>query len=85
MTEAGIPGFDFNLWLGLMAPAGTPQPIVTTLAHAAREAMRAPDAVDALRKQGYEPLDVGPEEFAARIRTDVARWTAVARAAGMKS
>jgi tripartite-type tricarboxylate transporter receptor subunit TctC len=85
MTEAGIPGFDFNLWLGLMAPAGTPQPIVTTLANAARKAMQAPEAVDALHKLGYEPLDVGPEEFAARIRTDVARWTAVARAAGMKS
>ena len=47
--------------------------------------MQAPEAVDALHKLGYEPLDVGPEEFAARIRTDVARWTAVARAAGMKS
>lgn len=85
MTEAGIPGFDFNLWLGVMAPANTPQPIVTTLANAARKAMQSPAAVDALHKQGYEPLDIGPDEFAARIRTDIARWTAVARAAGMKS
>ena len=84
MTEAGIPGFDFNLWLGLSAPAGTPQPIITTVADAARKAMNTPAAADALHKQGYDPLDVGPEEFAARIRTDVARWTSVARAAGMK-
>jgi tripartite-type tricarboxylate transporter receptor subunit TctC len=47
--------------------------------------MQSPAAVDALHKQGYEPLDMGPDEFAARIRTDIARWTAVARAAGMKS
>jgi tripartite-type tricarboxylate transporter receptor subunit TctC len=85
MTEAGIPGFDFNLWLGLMAPAGTPQPIVTTLANAAHKAMHTPAAVDALHKQGYEPLDVGPGEFTARLRTEIARWTAVAHAAGMKS
>jgi tripartite-type tricarboxylate transporter receptor subunit TctC len=85
MTQAGVPGFDFNLWLGLLAPAGTPQPIITTLAAAARKAMNTPAAVDALHKQGYEPLDVGPEEFAAHLRTDLARWTAVARAAGMKS
>jgi tripartite-type tricarboxylate transporter receptor subunit TctC len=84
MTEAGIPGFDFNLWLGLLAPAGTPQPVVTTLANAAHKAMQSPAAVDALHKQGYEPLDVGPDEFGARIRTDIARWTSVARAAGMK-
>jgi len=84
MTEAGIAGFDFNLWLGLLAPAGTPQPIITTLANAARKAMNTPAAVDALHKQGYEPLDVGPDEFGARIRTDLARWTEVARAAGMK-
>ncbi len=85
MTEAGIPGFDFNLWLGLLAPAGTPQPVVTTLANAARKAMQSPAAVDALHKQGYEPLDIGPDEFGSRIRADIARWTAVARAAGMKS
>ena len=84
MTEAGIAGFDFNLWLGLLAPAGTPQPIIATLANAARKAMNTPAAVDALHKQGYEPLDVGPDEFGARIRTDLARWTEVARAAGMK-
>lgn len=85
MTEAGIPGFDFNLWLGALAPAGTPQPIIATLAKAARKAMNTPVAADALHKQGYEPLDVGPDEFAARIRIDISRWTAVARAAGMKS
>ncbi len=85
MTEAGIAGFDTNLWLGLLAPVATPQPIVATIADAARKAMHTADAVDSLHKQGYEPLDVGPDEFAAHIRGDIARWTQVARAAGLKS
>jgi tripartite-type tricarboxylate transporter receptor subunit TctC len=85
MTEAGISGFGFNLWLGLLAPAGTPQPVVATLANAARKSVQMPDTVNALHKQGYEPLDVGPGEFAARIRDDVARWSEAARLAGLKT
>jgi hypothetical protein len=42
-------------------------------------------AVDSLRKHGYDPLDIGPDEFAAHIRGDMARWTDVVRAAGLKS
>jgi tripartite-type tricarboxylate transporter receptor subunit TctC len=84
MTESGVPGFDTDLWLGLLAPAGTPAPIVATLADAANKAMHTPDAINALHKQGYEPLAVGPDEFAAHIRSDVARWTKVVRAAGLK-
>jgi tripartite-type tricarboxylate transporter receptor subunit TctC len=86
MTEAGITGFDNNdLWLGLLAPAGTPQSIITTLADAAHQAMHMADAVDSLHKQGYEPLDVGPDDFAAHIRSDITRWTEVVRAAGLKN
>ena len=85
MAEAGIPDFNANLWLGLLAPVGTPQPIITVLADAARKAMHAADAVDSLHKQGYEPLDVGPDEFAAHIRDDITRWSEVVRAAGLKS
>jgi tripartite-type tricarboxylate transporter receptor subunit TctC len=85
MTQAGIAGFDTNLWLGLLAPVGTPQPIIATLADAANKAMHSADAVDALHKQGYEPLDVGPNDFAARIRGDITRWTEVVRTAGLKT
>jgi tripartite-type tricarboxylate transporter receptor subunit TctC len=85
MAEAGMPDFDTGLWLGLVAPAGTPPPAIKKLADAAHEAMHAPAAVEALRKQGYDPLDAGPDEFAAFLRSEAERWTAVARAAGMKS
>jgi tripartite-type tricarboxylate transporter receptor subunit TctC len=85
MEEAGMPDLDASLWFGLLAPAGTPRPIIDKLAAAAQAAMHAPDAAETLRKQGYEPLDGGPDEFAAFIRSEIARWTEVARAAGLKS
>jgi tripartite-type tricarboxylate transporter receptor subunit TctC len=85
MAEAGIPDFDTSLWFGLLAPAGTPRPDVEKLAEAALKAMHAPAAVEALRKQSYEPLDAGPDEFTAFIRSEISRWSEVARAAGLKT
>jgi tripartite-type tricarboxylate transporter receptor subunit TctC len=85
MAEAGMPDFDTSLWFGLLAPAGTPRPVIEKLAAAARAAMHAPEATETLRKQGYEPRDAGPDEFAAFIRSEMMRWSKVARDAGLKS
>jgi tripartite-type tricarboxylate transporter receptor subunit TctC len=84
MAEAGIPDFDTSLWLGLAAPAGTPRPVIEKLADAARKAMQNAESVETLRKQGYEPLDAGPDAFAAFIKSEVTRWTQVTRAGGLK-
>jgi tripartite-type tricarboxylate transporter receptor subunit TctC len=84
MAEAGLPGVDTSLWFGLLAPAGTPRPIVDKLAAAARAAMHTPAAMEALGKQGDDPLDAGPDDFAAFMKSEIARWTQVAHAAGMK-
>lgn len=81
MAEAGMADFDTSLWLGLLAPAGTPRPVIDKLADAAHKAMHSPAAVATLRKQGYEPLDAGPDAFSAFIRSEITRWSAVARAA----
>ena len=75
--------FDTSLWLGLLAPAGTPKPVVDKLNDAARKAMNAPDAVELLRKEGYEPLSATPDEFAAFINSEFSRWSEVARGAGL--
>jgi tripartite-type tricarboxylate transporter receptor subunit TctC len=85
MAEAGMPDFDTSLWLGLVAPTGTPRPVIEKLAGAAQQAMHASEAIETLRKQGYDPLAVGPDEFAAFIRSEIARWSEVARATGLKS
>jgi tripartite-type tricarboxylate transporter receptor subunit TctC len=83
MAEAGMSDFDTSLWFGLFAPAGTPRPVIDKIADAARKAMSAPKALDTLRKQGYEPLNGGPDEFGAYIRSETARWSEVARKAGL--
>jgi tripartite-type tricarboxylate transporter receptor subunit TctC len=85
MAEAGMPDFDTSLWFGLLAPTGTPRPVIKKLAAAAPKAMHAPEATETLRKQGYEPLDAGPDEFTAFIRSEISRWSEVARAAGLKT
>jgi tripartite-type tricarboxylate transporter receptor subunit TctC len=85
MAEAGMPDFDTSLWFGLLAPAGTPRPVIEKLAAAAHKAMHAPQAMETLRKQGYEPLDAGPDEFTAFFRSEMGRWSEVARAAGLKT
>ena len=85
MAEAGIPDFDTSLWLGLVGPAGLPRPIVDKLAGVAQKAMQAPESAAALVKQGYDPHFLGPDQFAAFIASEDARWSAVASAAGLLS
>jgi tripartite-type tricarboxylate transporter receptor subunit TctC len=85
MAEAGMPDFDTGIWFGLMAPKGTPQPIIDTLTGAVAKAMQTPDAVAALGKQGIDPLNGGPTVFKRFIASELARWSDVARAAGLKS
>jgi tripartite-type tricarboxylate transporter receptor subunit TctC len=83
MAEAGMRDFNTSLWFGLLAPAGTPRPVIDKLSAAARKAMHEPKAIETLRKQGYEPLDGGPDEFATFIRSEITRWSEVARVAGL--
>jgi tripartite-type tricarboxylate transporter receptor subunit TctC len=85
MAEAGMPDFDTGIWFGLMAPKGTPQDIVDKLAAATQKAMREPDAVATLSKQGVDPLSGGPDDLKRFVASELARWSDVARAAGLKS
>jgi tripartite-type tricarboxylate transporter receptor subunit TctC len=85
MAEAGIPDFNTPLWFGVLAPKGTPRPVIEKLAAAAQKTMHAPDAVDVLHKQGFEPENLGPDRFAAFIRSERDRWSQVAQAAGLKT
>ena len=85
LEEQGMTEFDTSIWFGLVAPAGTPRLIIDKLADAAPKAMQTPQAQEALRKQGFEPLNGGPDQFADHIRREIARWTDVAQAAGLRS
>lgn len=85
MAEAGMPDFDVSLWFGLLAPAGTPRPVIDKLAAAAHTAMHLPETVDTLHKQGFEPFDLGPDAFAPFIRSEITRWSEVVRVAELKT
>jgi tripartite-type tricarboxylate transporter receptor subunit TctC len=84
MAEAGVPDFDTSIWFGLVAPAGTPRPVLDKLAGAVREAMATSEVVTALRPQGMDPLSGGPDEFGRHIASEIKRWGEVAQAAGLK-
>ena len=84
MTESGMPNFDTSLWFGLLAPAGTPRMVVEKIASAAGKAMRAPETVEALKKQGFDPLAESPDAFGRYLRDEVAQWSEVARVAGLR-
>lgn len=84
MEEAGMPDFNTPLWFGLVAPAGTPRPVVDKLAAAAKQSMHAPATVDLLAKQGFAPEDMGPDQFGEYIKSEVKRWTDVVTAANIK-
>jgi tripartite-type tricarboxylate transporter receptor subunit TctC len=84
MEEAGMPNFNAPLWFGLVAPAGTPRPVIDKLAAAAKQSMHAPVTVDLLSKQGFAPEDMGPDQFGAFIKSEIKRWSAVVRGANLK-
>jgi tripartite-type tricarboxylate transporter receptor subunit TctC len=83
IDEAGLPGVYASIWIGMLAPAGTPSVIVDTLSKAINEALRADDLANQLRLQGMELMGGRPEEFAERIKSDTARWDAVLQAADL--
>jgi tripartite-type tricarboxylate transporter receptor subunit TctC len=79
IDEAGVPGFDAAIWLGIVAPAGTPQPIVDKLNAAINETIARPEIVAAWEKQGANPMTMTPAEFDAFIRKDIEKWAQVAK------
>ena len=84
MAEAGLPGYDTGIWIGLLAPAGTPRQVIDKLASALDEAIKVEAVIAPLRAQGVDPLGGSPDEFARHIDNDIKNWTSVAAAAGLK-
>ena len=84
IAEAGIPGFKAALWFGLMAPAGTPQPIVDTLSRAANEALKSDEVTKSLNAQTVAAMGGTPDEFRKHMEAEQKRWNAVVEAAGLR-
>jgi tripartite-type tricarboxylate transporter receptor subunit TctC len=84
VAESGLPGFDVTSWYGIVARAGTPPDIVRKLNHDMVEAVQMEDVKAKLAGLGLEPVGNTPEEFAALIKADSAKWSDVIRRAGIK-
>ena len=84
ITEAGVPGYDATIWLGIMAPAGTPQPIVDRLNAEINKVLTRPDVKDNWSKQGAVPTVMSPAEFAVHLRGDIEKWAKVVELSGAR-
>ena len=79
LDESGFKGFDAQQWYGVVGPAGMPAPIVKQLNESLAVVLRAPDLRDKLAVEAIEPVVMLPAQFAAFIKTDIARWTQLAK------
>jgi len=84
IAEQGFPGFEATSWGGVMGPANLPPPVLQRLHAAVVRGMQTPSVQEALARQGVQVRTSTPEEFAAHIRSEVERWTAVVQKAGIK-
>jgi tripartite-type tricarboxylate transporter receptor subunit TctC len=84
MIEAGVPGFEVQNWQGLIVPAGTPAAIVKVLNETTNKALQDPQLREQMLSQGNEIGGGTPEQFAALIKSEAARWGKLVKTAGIK-
>ena len=84
MAESGLPGYEVVQWFGLAAPAGAPRAVVTKFNQELLAILANPDARESLLKQGFEPVGSTPGEFAAHIKSELAKWTRVFKEMGLQ-
>jgi tripartite-type tricarboxylate transporter receptor subunit TctC len=84
VAEAGVPGYEAVIWLGIMAPAGTPKAIVERLNAEIRKIANSPEAKEAWAKQGAAPMSMSADEFGHYLRDDIAKWARVVKISGAK-
>jgi len=83
LAESGMPGFEVGAWQGIMAPAATPKAVVERLNAEIVKALQSPDVRSKLAAQGAEPLGSTPDEYAAYVRKELARWAGLVKATGV--
>ncbi len=85
IAESGAPGYEFTVWWGMLAPAGTPQPIIAKLNKEIGLILAQPESAQKLAAEGAEPKIVSPAEFARILASDTEKWIRVARESGIKA
>src|SRR5438128_4767479 len=84
IAEAGVPGYEATIWLGLMAPAGTPTPVLEKLNAEVNKIINAPDVKEAWAKQGAAPMGMPVDEFGKFLHEDIAKWAKLVKSTSMK-
>jgi tripartite-type tricarboxylate transporter receptor subunit TctC len=84
IAEMGLPGYEGILWIAMMAPAGTPQPVIDKLAAASARAVRLPDVGARCDSLGVEPVGGTTAEFASLIARELPQWRELIKAANIK-
>ena len=85
VAESGYPEFDVDLWYGMLVPVGTPREIIARLNSEITQILSAPDMRDTLAGQGLDAVTSTPEQFGALMKSDLARWAQVVKAAGIRA
>ena len=85
VAEQGLPQFDATAWIGLLAPAPLPPGVAARIAGDARGVMQLPEVHQVLGSQGFDVVGSTPDEFAAFIRGETAKWTAVVKRTGARA
>ncbi len=85
LAEAGVPGYEAVIWLGLMAPKGTPKAAIEKLNQEVRRIVALPDIKEAWAKQGAVPMSMTPEEFDRYLREDIKKWAKVVKISGARA
>ena len=84
LTEAGVPGYEATIWLGIMAPRGTPQPVVDRLNEAISKIVGTPEIKQQWSRQGAVPMVMNPAAFARYLNEDIGKWAGVIKSANIK-
>ena len=85
VAEAGLPGFDYSLWVGLFAPAGTPADVIDKIARDVRTVAQSADVKERFAALGAEPMPMTPTEFKQFVDAEIAESAKVVKAAGIKA
>jgi tripartite-type tricarboxylate transporter receptor subunit TctC len=77
VAESGLPGYNTGVWFGILAPVGTPAPIIDKLSKTTNEALKDPDVLKQLHTQGLDAIGGSPDEFGRFIKSETERWASV--------
>ncbi len=85
IAESGLDGYQATTWFGILAPAGTPRPVISRLNAEFAKAIASPEVLEFLVAEGAEPIGGNPEHFRSFLRAEIERWAPVVKAAGAKA